>query len=945
MPLYWTKAMQKTTLLLFALCCLCSYTWSQGILTGKIADSSSQKPLGLATVTVFKAADTALITYRLSTPDGDFRVPGLPFDVNCRVVISFSGYGIYRKEFTITAAQPALNIGTIHMTTDAKSLDEVLVIAERPPVTVRKDTIEFNASAFKTLPNALVEDLLKKLPGVQVDADGNITVNGKPVNRLLVDGKVFFGDDPKMATRNLPANIIDKVQVVDDKEELLRNGDDNLNNVGKVINITLKKGVKKGWFGKLYAGGGSDSRYEAGGIANIFRDTLQLSVLGYMNNLNRPGFSYGELMQTGGFQRNRSNTLSNNTSVWSNGSGSGISINGVNFGGVQSYGGISTSKGAGFNMNHAPNTRNSFFAQYFYGNVIIDRQTLTNLNQYNADTVVNTNTLLTGGVITHAHNMGIGARLKPDSVTNIVFNANYTIGMQDEDRISDITSNNNKLGPLSNGDITQFNDDKLHYYRHALSITRLSKTKNGRRFSLTHNLDRNNKYNDYTTESDIRFLYPSAFDSLYAQLRKERIPRTDANVVINYSEPLIKQFTLRAGARYEYGRLHNSIKTFNRNGASQKYDMFNSSLSSDFERTSNRFLATAGVEFKWKDLAITPFVRALFQHVTNDLASLPSPIRQKQSGILPALAIVYKQLNFNYGKEVVLPSYINLIPVNDNTNPYFISKGNAGLQPLERNTLSVNYYFNDTKKSLNAGGYVSASFTQHDIVQSITVDDRGIQTTMPVNANGSRNYNMNFNINKQYKNNQRFIFSWNTGNYLGYTHNKLLYNGETSWQTTVNYGHWVGSGLNWNDKVEWNISYSINYNFTDYTNPVFKPLKVTSHWLSNEIVVRWPKHIIWETQCAYSYNSSIPAGRPRDAIRWNGAVNITMLKDERGVLRLSVYDLLNQNNSIWVNANRNTVTTTQNNVLSQYFMATFTYNMRAVGASKKVGGRDRFFLF
>ena len=936
--------MRKILVVIF-LGALCSRGSSQGVLTGKIADSASKNPLGLATVTVFKAADTVLLTYRLSTPDGDFKVPGLPFDMNCRVVISFSGYSVFRKEFIITAASPTFNLGTVYMSTDAKSLDEVLVIAERPPVTFRKDTIEFNASAFKTLPNALVEDLLKKLPGVQVDAEGNIMVNGKPVNRILVDGKVFFGDDPKMATRNLPANIIDKVQVTDDKEELLRNGDDNLNNVGKVVNITLKKGVKKGWFGKLYAGGGSDERYEAGGIANMFRDTLQVSLLGYMNNLNKPGFSYGDLMQAGGFQRNRNNTVNNNTSVWTNPSGSGISINGVNFGGAQSYGGISTSKGAGFNLNHAPNTKNSFYAQYFYGNVLIDRQTRTNLHQYNADTIINTNTALTGGVVTHAHNMGIGAKLKPDSVTTIIVNASYTLGMQDEDRISSINTNSNKYGPLSDGNVFQFNDDQVRYYRHVISFTRLSKKKAGRRFSLNHNLDMNNKFNDYTTESAIGFLYPVAFDSTYAQLRKERIPRTDASVVANYSEPLTKRFTLRTGARYEFGRLQNNINTFNRSGTGGKYDVFNPVLSNEFTRTSNRLLATSGIEFKWKDLAVTPYIRALFQSVQNDLVSLSSVIKQRQSDLLPALSVVYKQLNINYGKDITLPYYTYLIPVNDNTNPYFISKGNPSLRPSERHSLSLNYSFNNTKRNLNIGGFASTTFTRNDIVQSITLDDKGIQTTMPVNVNGSRGYFMNFNINKQYKNNQRFLFSWNTGNYLNYSRTKLLFNGEISWQTTANYNHWVGINLNWNDKFEWNTNYSIGYNFTKYTNPAFKKLNIVNHTLGQEVIVRWPKHVIWETQCSYSYNSSIPAGRPKDVIRWNGAVNITMLKDERGILKFSLYDILDQNNNIYAYASRNMETVVQNNVLEQYFMVTFTYNMRAAGASKKVGGRERFFLF
>jgi Outer membrane protein beta-barrel family/Carboxypeptidase regulatory-like domain len=939
--IFYTKAMRRILLILLTGYCLQSY--SQGSLKGKLIDSTSKQPLGLATIAVFKAADTTLITYRLSTPEGEFKVPGLPIGINCRVVISFSGYSIFRQEFTLTNDQSTFDAGTITMSTNSRSLDEVLVVAERPPVVMKKDTIEFNASAFKTLPNALVEDLLKKLPGVQVDGDGNITVNGKPVNRLLVDGKSFFGDDPKMATRNLPANIIDKVQVADDKEELLRNGDDNLNNIGKVVNITLKKGVKKGWFGKLYAGGGSDSRYEVGGIANIFRDTLQVSVLGYMNNLNKTGFTYTDLQQTGGFGRSRSNMLSNNTSVWTNGNGTGITINGINFGGIQGSGGVSTSKGVGFNLNHSPNLKKSFFAQYFFGNVLVDRQGGTNTDQFTGDTILNTLTGVRGTIVNNAHNIGIGERLKPDSVTNIILNASLTLGNSNDNRQSDISGTSNKFGDLSDGEVTQLNNNKLYYYRHAFSFTKLSKKKAGRRFTISHNLDMNNQYNYYTTESDIHFLYPSSYDSTYAQLRKEHIPRTDATVDFNYSEPLAKKITFRMGGRYEYSGLKNKINTFNKSGSDQ-YDIFNPLLSSNFERTSNRFILRPGIEFKVKNFVITPSVRALFQHVDNTLESLPASIVQKQNDLLPALNIVYKQLSFNYNRDIILPYYNYLIPVTDNTNPYFITNGNPNLLPSRRDLFSINYNYNDTKRSLNAGGWFNTSFTHNDFIQSITVNDKGIQTSMPVNVNGSKNYSMNWNVNKQYKNKQKFIFSWNTGNYMSYSINKFIFNAIVSRQTTVNYNHWFGINLNWNDKLEWNNSYSIGLNFTRYNNPVFKEQNIIGHQMSTEIVVRWPKHIIWESQFSYQYNSSIPAGNPKDAIRWNGAVNITMLKDERGVLRLSVYDLLNQNNNYNVSANRNIVSTTYSNVLPQYFLATFTYNMRAIGASKKVGG-SRLLMF
>lgn len=913
------------------------YSYGQGTIKGKLIDSISKQPIGLATISLFQAADTVLITYRLSTPEGEFRVPGIPFGVECRIVVSFSGYRVFRKEFQLSNSQPALDLGTIILPPDAKSLDEVLVIAERPPVVIKKDTIEFNASAFKTLPNALLEDLLKKLPGVMVDANGNITVNGKPVNRILVDGKSFFGDDPKMATQNLPANIIDKVQVADDKDELLRNGDDNVNNIGKVVNITLKKAIKRGWFGKLYAGGGTESRYEVGGIANIFRDTLQFSVLGYMNNLNRPGFSYSDLQSAGGFSRSSSNSLGNSISVNNNPNGGGININGINFGGSGGNG-VATSKGVGFNINHAPNLKRSFFAQYFFGNVVTDRQNYTNNKQFNSDTVISNTTLMNGDIITNAHNFGIGARLKPDSVTNFLANASMTIGNSDDGRLSTIYSENNILGALSNGKVNQDNTNQLYVLKEGFSYTRLSKKKAGRRFTIGHGLTANNQDNYYTTLSDLQFLYPNVYDSVAAQLRKERIPRTDAYLTFNYSDPLAKRITLRLTGRYELSELNNKVNTFNQD-SHKEFTVLNDPLSSNFKRLSNRYLFTPGIEFKWKNVFITPAVKALLQYVNNDLASLSNPLIQRQNDLLPQLTVVWQQLNFNYNRDIILPGYQYLLPVVNNTNPYYIIEGNTALVPSRQDNFSVNYYYNSPKHMLNAGGWISSAFTHNDIIQSITINNKGIQTTRPVNANGTKNYSMNVNVNKQYKNKANFIFAWNTGNYANYTIGKLIFNGIDTKQTTVVYNHWLGFTLNFNDKFEWNNSYSIGLNFTRYNSPELKPQDIVGHRLYTEVVIRWIKHVILETQFNYGFNSSIPPGASKDFKLWNAAINFTMLKDERGVLKFSAFDLLHQNNIVNISANRNSVTTTQTNVLPQYFMTTFTYNMRVKGASKKVGGR------
>ncbi|MBN8785042.1 MAG: hypothetical protein ABS85_05065 [Sphingobacteriales bacterium SCN 48-20] len=916
--------------------------FSQGSVKGKLLDSANKQPLALATVTVFKAADTAIVTYRLSSPDGDFRVPGLPLGIPLRMVVSFSGYGVYRHEFTATSDTPVIDLGNVYLEPNATSLDEVLVVSERPPVTIKKDTIEFNASAFKTLPNALVEDLLKKLPGVQVDADGNITVNGKPVNRLLVDGKAFFGDDPKMATRNLPANVIDKVQVADDKDEMLRNGDDNINNVGKVINITLKKGVKKGWFGKVYAGAGTESRYEAGGIANIYRDTLQVSILGYANNLNRPGFSYSELMQTGGLDRSRGLMGSNSTSIWRNNAGSGINLNGVSFGGLTSYGGISTSKGAGFNLNHSPNSKQSIFAQYFFGNVVVDRINTINSQQFSGDTVITNNNRITGDVVTNAHNFGVGARLKPDSVTTILANASYMIGKTDEDRISAISSDNNKLGPLSSGNIYQNNLNNTYYYKHMVNIVRLSRKKANRRLVFTNFLDINNKFTDFLTESETRYLYPILYDSAYSQLRLQRMPSTTTQFIAGYSEPITKWLISRNSVRYEYEKVGNGVRTLNKD-SDGKFEVPNETLTNDFNRENNRVVVSSGLEFKIKGLTITPAARLQWQNINNRLQGV-SPVVQRRTDLLPSLAVVYKQLNLSYTRDVVLPGYMYLLPVTDNSNPYFITRGNTSLQPSDRHSVQFSGYTNDAKRNLYFNFYTTASLTNNDFVQHVQVDDKGVQTTTPMNADGSQNASINFNVSKQYKYSQRFTFSWNTGAWGQVGKNRFMFNEEASWQRNLNMSSWSGINLNFNDKVEFNSSYSINYQRVRNTNEAFREISVVAHWWENQLTVRWPKHVFFENALNYSYNSSIGGGLPKDVLRWNAAVNFTFLPGDAGVLKIGVQDILNRNTNIWVQTNRNMITTSSNNVLGRYLLATFTYNIRPSMMKKKPSG-NRFFLW
>jgi len=917
---------------------------AQGSIRGKLIDSATKAPLSLATVTVFKAADTSLITYRLSNPEGDFRVTGLPLNLECRVVISFSGYEAFRKEFTLTSEE-ALNLDTIGMIPTAVSLEEVLVIAERPPVSVRADTVEFNASSFKTLPTALVEDLLKKLPGVQVDRDGNIMANGRRVNRIMVDGKAFFGDDPKMATRNLPANVIDKVQVTEDKDEAARNIDGDLTNVGQVINLTLKKGIKKGWFGKLYAGAGTRAgnttgeRYEIGGIANIYRDTMQLSILGFSNNINRSGFSFKEIQDLGGFNRSGFNSVM----ISRRGNQEGFAINGVSFGGLDA--GLARTSGGGFNLNHAPNKKKSFFAQYFYGDNRNFVEELNNTQQFISDTSVLTKTITEKNRQAFAHNMSVGANLKPDSLTDINFRAAYSYATADEDVAARIGVANNKLGQVSDGTGDLFNNNYNNDYYHNLFVTRRFKAKKGRTLNFSNNTSYRNNLQRYITESDYEYYYPTLTTNVFEQLRRVDVPTLATSFSAAFAEPLSEKWTLRFNNRYDFLKDEQDISLYSKTGSNGKYDNLNQQQGSGFERTQNRFNSSLSLTYKLKKVNLTGGVSGQWQNIKNEFKNMAQPVNMELFNLLPSFSLTFKQLSARYDKSINAPSVTYLIPVPDSTNPFYIRYGSAYLRPAKRHNLYISNFNFLQGSGASYNFYVQGSLTNDDVIMSRTVESNGVQKVTPVNADGSVQLNVGMGFGKEFKNKQEFIFNFRISPYFNYDRRKLVVNNNVSTASTFSYGPSFTFGLNWNDVVELRPEYRPNFSNTRYSGGNFANISAVTHYLESELIVRWPKNIIWETAVAYRNTDQVQPGMPKDNLLWNAGVTLMMLKDGNGLLKLSVYDVLDRNNNLYRYTTQNQIVDQQTNVLQRFAMMSFTYNIRNMGAAKKVGGRDRLFLF
>lgn len=907
---------------------------SQGTVKGKIVDSANKQPLALATVTVFKASDTALVTYRLSTPEGEFKVPGLPLDVELRAVISFSGYQVYRKTFTLTAGKDVLDIDTLVLAPDSKSLDEVMVIAERPPVSVRKDTIEFNATAFKTLPTALVEDLLKKLPGVQIDADGNIVVNGKRVNRILVDGKEFFGNDPKMATRNLPANMIDKVQVAEDKDEAELNPDKPKGEIGQVINLKLKKGVKKGWFGKAYAGAGTDELYEAGTILNLFKDTMQVSLLGFTNNLNRAGFGFNDIRSLGGFDRSGMNMVMMN----SNG---GINVNGISFGGTGE--GINQSTGAGINMNHVTRKGFTVNTQYFYGRTRNDVEEVNNRVQTIADTLFTSRGVRNEVIESKSHRFGFGIRGKLDSLTRIEFKPGMVFSEQESARVTDIYNSNNLDGLLNTARSGQRVNAHDVSYNHSFMLFK-NFTKKGRTLNVTNSLSYGKIDNDQF--SDVSYTFydnGNTTNSRLDQLRDRAQRNFNTQLSANFMEPLSKKWSLRVG----YGLTHfiakDDLGTFNKSNGGTKYDVINPALSNAFNRKSWRSNLSAGLNFKHKQFSITPMVAWLTLDIYNKFKT-GDKVNQHFRYILPSVSVNWKELNFSYNVSVNPPEIYDVQPVPDNSNPLYIFYGNPQIKPAKTHGLNLHYFKSIPQKTLFVSAYMNANMRDNAIARARTVNPDGSQFTIPVNVDGNYNLYSNFNINKQYKLHKTFQFTIGGGYNVDYNRNFIIINDRKGYAKSYNFRPQGNLGLNWKDMIEWNVSHSRGFGSSRYENPSFADIDFTTHYTNSELVVRWPRSIVWETSVVYRYTSQVAPGIQKTSALWNAGITYLFLKDQKGQLKLSAFDLLNDNINVFRYTNENGVVDRQINILQRYFLLTFTYNIRNFKAGK-VGGSERFFRF
>lgn len=925
----------KKTLLLLSLFFVYQFLFAQkGSVSGTLLDSVNTKTtLNFATISVFKGSDTVLHTYKLSDNKGVFKINNLEIGVTYRLVINAWMYNIHRHEVNIQTTQPNLNLGNIYLSEKTNTLNEVVIQSERPPIIVRKDTIEFNAESFKTLPSAVVEDLLRKLPGVTVDAEGGIMVNGKAVSKILVDGKEFFGGDQQIATKNLPANIIDKVQVTDDVEAKRRDPDIVAGNIPQIINLKLKKAIKSGAFGKVYAGAGPRELYEAGGIMNFFRDTTQVSVLGYGNNANKPGFSISDVMRIGGFQRSGVNS----TSINSDGA---FSLNGISFGGSMN-GGIQQSAGGGANFNTITKKGLKINGKYFlgYSDNFTNQQTDIDQTLGARRLFINTNSLQTNR--SYSHNFGGRIEAKLDSLTKLTIEPNISIGITDNNGTLKTTTFNNNLALESDGDNATNVKGTTNDINLSSSLWKDFK-KAGRSLNVTLNVSNRKNLTDNYTINESNFYNPASPTEYLDQWRDNNIAYFNVNFNANYSEPISKTLTLSIASNANYIDNKNALATFIKNPSNQAYDIAVPNLSETVMqsgyKTNNR------VSLRWKinkDLNIQPGFVFNTIDLKNEFNNSDG-FNQSFQFFAGQLTIKYKNLNFSYSPSFREAFVTYLQPVANNTNPFYIQNGNPSLRPSKTHQVNMNLYNYDTQKTLSYNLYLGGSVQNDGVIMSREISDGGVQTVTPINQDGIWQFHSNGNISKDFKGTKR-QFTVSTGYWGNYNRSFVIVNGNVSTSQLINGGPRIGGRINLNDKFEFGETYSFGFNKSFYENDFYTNLNYYNHSSDTEMIVRFPKKVVWETNYRLQHNTQTVNGQNNTISFWNAAVTFLFLKNDRLQLKCSVNDILNTNNRRYIFLSENTVRDLRINNLGRHGLFTLTYNIQNFGG--KVGGKDTMFRF
>lgn len=896
-------------------------------LRGQVVDSLGAT-LPSATVMLMNPKDSTLVNFGVSDTKGNFEIRNVNKG-SYQIRISFVGFGVYQKLVSID--QPAgtvVDLGQLKLQSEIQLLEGITVTGTKAPVTVKRDTIEFNAASFKTKANANVEDLLKKLPGVEVETDGTIRAQGEQVQRVMVDGREFFGRDPKLATRNLPADAVEKVQIYDKKsDQALFTGIDD-GNKEKTVNLELKEEKRNAAFGNLMAGAGDDNRRQAKTNINRFSKGRQLSFLGMANNINEQGFGIEEYMNFsgGGQQMRGGGGGSFNINIGGDG-GNQIPLN---FGGRQN--GIITSYAGGLNFNQDYNKAQSKSGgNYFYNRLEQNiNRSLNRINYLPEDPLLNlparsydfeqkSNQFTIGD--NHRANLTIDHFL--DSANSIRFTAAGTLTENTSDVTSSSTTYNVNDTPRNTSDRKTINNSSSQSLNATL-LWRHKFAKKGRTFSSNFNFNKSLSDSDGSLYSENSFFGPRTEKQIIDQVNTQITDNQTSGATFSFTEPLGNRRYLELNYNYRINQNDVNREVFDQESSRL---IKNELLSNEYTSNYTYSRPSLNLRVNREKYNITLGVGYQNTRLEGDLITRNAVIDRTFRNVLPSGRINYdfttfKRLRLDYEASMREPTIQQLQPVIDNSDPLNIYVGNPNLKPAYAHAMSANFTTFDPAKSINFFTFINATYQSNAITTSQSVDQRLVRTSIPVNVKDNLNVSGNMNFGFPVK---KLKSRFNIGPTATYFESINVLNESESSVMQQTVGGSVRYNFTLPDKLTLDLSANIRNQITSYESaPEQDQEFINSTWSAETSITILKNFQLNSSFDLYQYESKTTDFRQEIPIL-NIWLSRFLLKGNSGELKVGVSNLLDKSLGVTQTATANYLQQETINNLGRYIMVSFTY--------------------
>ena len=876
--------------------------------TGSVVEQGSDTPIEQATVRLLNVKDSAMVRGVVSARNGSFTLKNVKKG-SYLLHITFIGYDPLYQPLQITGKKNPVNVGKLELSDGAIELGEAVVIGKAPEVTVRNDTVEYNADSYKVTEGSVLEDLLKKMPGVEVDSEGKITVNGKEVKKVMVDGKEFFSDDPKVASKNLPAKMIDKLQVLDKKSDMAQMTGFDDGEEETVINLTVKPGMKQGWFGNAYGGYGSKDRYEGNAMVNRFVNNDQITFMGGANNTNNMGFS-------------------DLASAMFSGMGGG----GGRRGGFGAGSGITSSGNAGLNFSKefkpdkltlGGNTRYSHS-----DNDARSKSDRQNILPGDSSSYDNSEAMSR----TKSDNFGVDFRLewKPDTMTQLIFRPSFSLSHSMNDNFSDATTLDNERDTVNTNKSNNYSESNGYNLNASIDFSRKLNNK-GRVFSATLSGGNSDSYSDGMNRSDI--VYFNQTDALKNSIidQRSRYDNKGFNyrAYVSWVEPIGHNNFIQATYSISQ-RKQEALKNVYNQDADGIYNVLDSAYSQSYR---NNFISQrASLSFKSQrakfnytiGLNLDPSYSSSENFVGDTTLS---KITRKVVNLSPMAQFNYMfdkrtNLRIMYNGRTSQPSMTQLQPVADISDPTNITIGNPDLNPRYTNNVFIRFQQFTPEKQRAFMIMANGSYIINDIVSYTSYNqETGVKTTTYKNVNGNYSGNVRMMLNTPLKNKK---FSINSMTMASFANSNGYINEEKN--TNRNLILSERGGIDFRSSyLDLGVNGNIRYNATSNSLQKENNQNTFNYGAGGYTTIYLPLNFKIESDVNWSTNSGYGDGFKQNEVLWNASASKSFLKNNQGTLRFKIYDILQQRSNISRSVTASYIQDSEYNTLGSYFMVHFIY--------------------